>query len=210
MGENPPHQNLLPPHGARMDSPVPRADHVWEHRGWMTTVLAARTGGRWDVAEDLWAEIVASILERPSLLVGVLQIRAWLYRLAIHKAADWIRNQQRDGVRFSAIGSELLANDLVTSAELPPFELLLSDERRSDLQQTLARLSAEDQEVLYLKYLHHWSYIQIGEQLNLTPYQVTSRLRMARQRLKLALLQSPLAEDYSLDYQLGIHGVSND
>ena len=162
------------------------------------------------MAEELWADIVSWLVEQPERLADVSQLRPWLYRLACNKAADWIRNQQRNAQRFSSAGSELLAGDLVTSADLPPLEVLLSAEKGADLRQTLVQLAEEDQEVLYLKYLHEWNYAQIGEHLGLTSHQVTNRLRVARQRLKLALLQSPLAEEYSAEYQLGVQGVKND
>jgi RNA polymerase sigma factor (sigma-70 family) len=186
------------------------AQCFWEHRGWMTSVLAARTRGRWDVAEELWAELAANLVEKPESLNGVQHVRSWLYRLAFNRAADWVRSQQRNGQRFSSAGSERLAGDLVTSADLPPLEVLLGAERGADLQDTFARLEDEDQEILYLKYLHGWNYTQIGEHLSLTAHQVTHRLRLARQRLKLALLQSPLAEEYSAEYHLGTQGVRND
>jgi RNA polymerase sigma factor (sigma-70 family) len=210
MGENRSHRNVTRSCDDSHNSSQSAAQFVWEHRDWMTTVLAARTGGRWDVAEELWADLVASVVEQPESLKGVQQIRPWLHRLAVHKSADWVRGQQRNSQRFSSAGAELLAGDLVTSADLPPLELLLSDEKGADLRQTLAQLPPEDQEVLYLKYLHQWNYTQIGEHLSLTAHQVTHRLRVARQRLKLALLQSPLAEEYSAEYQLGIQGVKND
>ncbi|MBL8853641.1 MAG: sigma-70 family RNA polymerase sigma factor [Planctomycetaceae bacterium] len=210
MGGNLSHQDWPPSQDDSKETSQSRAQHVWEHRDWMTTVLAARTGGRWDVAEELWSDLVATLLEKFEALDAVKQIRPWLHGLAVHKAADWVRGQQRHAQRFSPAGSELLAYDLVTSADLPPLESLLRDEKGADLRQTLAQLPVEDQEVLYLKYLHQWNYSQIGEHLSLTSHQVTNRLRVARQRLKLALLQSPLAEDYSTEYQLGIQGVKYD
>lgn len=209
MGDNS-HQNQLLSRDDTKETSLSAVQCVWGHRDWMTSVLAARTGGRWDVAEELWADLIAQMVEKPGALMGVLDLRPWLYRLACHKAADWVRGQQRDTDRICAAGTDLLSDDSVPSNDLPPLELLLNHERVRDLQQTLARLPADDQEVLYLKYLQQWNYAQICEHLSLTSHQVTNRLRTARQRLKLALLQSPLADQYASEYQLGIHGVAND
>jgi RNA polymerase sigma factor (sigma-70 family) len=170
--------------------------HVLPQRDWILSVLAARTGGRWDVAEDLWADIVSWLVEQPERLAEVSQLRPWLYRLACNKAADWIRRRQRDAQLHAPSGGELLASDLLPSTDLPPLQILLGIEQHAELAKIMGQLVADDQEVLYLKYAHGWNYTQIGEHLGLTNHQVTNRLRMARQRLKLALLNSSLGEDY--------------
>ena len=190
------HRTADPALGLSEGSP-PTIDSVLTHRDRVISILAARTGGRWDVAEDLWANIVMILVEQPKKLADVSRLQPWLYRLACNKAADWIRQQQRTAEHHLASGGELLANDLLPSSEHPPLAVLMQLERHNELMRTIGLLPPEDQEVLYLKYAHGWSYDQICEQMGLTHYQVTNRLRVARQRLKLELLKSPLAAECS-------------
>jgi len=176
-------------------------DDVLQQRPWLLTVLRARTGGCWDVAEDLWSTLVADLIERPDSLGQVQQLGPWLYRLACRRAVDWHRQQQRiaSGPAIESLVDEFA--DSPTARELPPLEALLAGERRTDVQQTMGQLAPEDQEVLYLKYQHGWDYRRIAEHLELTTNQVTHRLRLARGHLKLALLRSPLADDYATTFQ---------
>ncbi len=209
MGETDSHQHEQIT-GNSDDLPQWELRHVLEQRQWLMTILLTRTGGRWEVAEDLWSGMVAEVVERPSILSQVQRLQPWLYRLACNKTADWVRGQKRAAKTFPECANGLATSDHVISGELPPLELLLEGERQSDLRQMMGQLQAEDQEVLYLKYAHGWNYSQIGQHLGLTQHQVTNRLRAARQRLKLALLRSPLADDYSAVFQFGTEGKIND
>lgn len=176
-------------------------EHVLQQRPWMLTVLRTRTGGCWDVAEDLWSMLVSDLIERPDSLGQVQQLGPWLYRLGCRRAADWHRQQRRSagGQALESLVDEFA--EPPTTRELPPLEALLAGERQADLQQIMGQLPPEDQEVLYLKYQHHWDYRRIAEYLGVSLSQVTHRLRLARGRLKLALLRSPLADDYATTFQ---------
>lgn len=170
---------------------------VLQQRPWVLTVLLTRTGGRWDVTEDLWSSLIAELVERPELLNQVERLGPWLYRVVCRRAADWYRQESgRAGVSLVELPSDGAATPQ-SVRELPPLEALLAGERQADLRETLGRLPPDDQEVLYLKYQHGWDYSRIAEHLGLTHLQVTHRLRRARDHLKAALLRSPLAEDYA-------------
>jgi RNA polymerase sigma-70 factor (ECF subfamily) len=87
-----------------------------------------------------------------------------------------------------------LARRPTAPPETPVLPLILTagrdgtDERPLQwLTQGLARLSAEDRELITLKHLDGLSYHALAERLDIPPGTVMSRLYFARQRLRVAL-----------------------
>jgi RNA polymerase sigma-70 factor (ECF subfamily) len=115
-----------------------------------------RTGSRYD-AEDLTARTFYKALAN----LGRYQHRgspfsAWLYRIAHNLVANWHRDRERR--------KAIPLDDLALAGEERPAAraLLESGERKEALRKAIARLPADRQELLILKYVTGLSNEEIG------------------------------------------------
>lgn len=152
------------------------------------SVVTARLGGDVHAADDVLSSVFADIVARPESVANVREPGPWLYRVAVNRAADWVRRRRRERGEGEATMSAAMTQ--VPARELEPIDLLLQRESQHQLVAALASLAAEDAEILTLKYEHGWSYDRIQKYLDLSPGQVANRLRTARLRLKQQLQQS--------------------
>ncbi len=166
------------------------------HRPWLRTVFLARTRGNFAVAEDLLSDLIAELVRCPDKLKGVEQLAPWLYRAAVNRSTDWMRNEKRSRAFFERIASDPTLTCETDRLALAPIDLLLMIERRQSIRDALATLTAEDVEILTLKYCHAWSYSQLEKHLGIELNMIANKLRTARSRLKVALLQTEHADEF--------------
>jgi RNA polymerase sigma factor (sigma-70 family) len=164
------------------------AERVLAHQNWLMTVFSTRLGKYRHVAEDLFANLLAELVAGKHDLHQIEALEPWLYRLSVNKANDWLRNEQR----YKSAREKLASIQGGTNKSIDqslPLDVVLLGERSQLLQKALDSLDVEDAEILNLKYLHDWSYVQLEKHLGLSQSQITHHLRLARQRLKQILLQ---------------------
>lgn len=68
-----------------------------------------------------------------------------------------------------------------------PLSWLLTEERRGQVHDALAKMPKRDAEILLLKYTEDWSYHAIAEHLGVSESAVETRLHRARHRLRTEL-----------------------
>jgi RNA polymerase sigma-70 factor (ECF subfamily) len=78
--------------------------------------------------------------------------------------------------------------------EYDPLEWLLGDERRKLIRTALSKLAPRDAEILLLKYVEDWNYVQIAERLGVSHSAVETRLHRARARMREALMDLQVVE----------------
>lgn len=172
------------------------ADELLVHRPWLRTVVLARTRGNVAVTDDLLSDLIAEIVRCPDKLKDVEQLAPWLYRAAINRVTDWLRKEQRTKVFFAQIARDPTITFETDRFALEPIDMLLLNERRQSIRDALATLTDEDVEILTLKYCHAWSYSQLEQHLGIELNLIANRLRTARSRLKVALLQTEHADEF--------------
>ncbi len=127
-----------------------------------------------DVVQDAWVDIVRNIrrLREPA------SFRAWAFRIVSNKAADLIR--QRDRQRS-------LAKE-VTEQKQSSNHCGATGQRDVDAQslvtQCIQSLPVNCQQILSMKYMDHMSTSEIAEALGIPVGTVKSRLHFARGKLK--------------------------
>lgn len=126
-------------------------------------------------AEDLVQEVFLRALESEE---EPDQARPWLYRIA----RNLCLNQLRDGARRGAgrLRTGFDAADSRTGA----LTRLVGAERDGQVNDWLARLSTEHQEVLRLRYAEDLSRAEIAEVLQIPPSLVKTRLYEGVRRLR--------------------------
>jgi RNA polymerase sigma factor (sigma-70 family) len=172
------------------------AERLEATRPWLRSVLATRTGGDRAVADDLLSGMFTDLLAKPHQCVNVVNLPAWLYRMAVNRAVD---QQRRNGRERRAHGllAEGQANGHKARGHLVcPLDLMIEGERNRVFESAILSLDEADRELLAMKFKQGLSYQQMAERTSADPGQIANRLRTAKARLKSALLESPYAEEF--------------
>ena len=130
------------------------------------------TGGEAD-AKDLLQELFIKLARQP-IPAGVLNVRAWLLRLAHHQAIDWLRKHQvRRRAEEAAPPEMFAAQDDPDQAELA---------RR--LTRALTILPLEQRSVAQLKLWDGLTFEEIAEVQGIPLNTAASRYRYALEKLR--------------------------
>lgn len=140
----------------------------WQRRLWRHALrLTGDEQAAWDVTQQTWLGIVRGLrrLEDPA------RFRAWAYRIATRKAADWVRRRRS---RRAAPAGDM--------ADAPAATRGGRDE--TGVGELLAMLDAGKRLVLCLHYYDRFSVDEIGVVLGIPAGTVKSRLHHARGELR--------------------------
>lgn len=154
---------------------------ILEKHGAQLHALLTRLTLRAEVAEDLLQELFLKLAQSHHLAAAA-NPRAYVFRAAIHLAFDWRRSQ-----RFTLS----LPVDQAVSAASSPLERLIDAEEFEQVLDALRFLSKLGRQVVVLRYLQHWDYADIAQQLGKTEHQV--RGLCAKALAQLRALLSPTA-----------------
>src|ERR1043166_140339 len=126
---------------------------------------------------DLLQELFMKLANRPGLLEGVRDQRAFLLRLAHNLAIDLIRRRTTRGKIYEGFAGETVP------AFVPASE---PDERafREELSTALAELAQEQRAVVHLKVWEGFPFDQIAEVLEIPPNTAASRYRYGLEKLR--------------------------
>ena len=161
-------------------------EQLLSHFDWLRIVVRSRLSQPQNV-DDVLQDVMADALAvNPA---EIRMVKPWLYRLAIRKVYLSRRSAGRKRRAYNRLETE----DSKTSDS--PLDLVLGKERRHLVAVAMKKLSGKDIEVLVLKYVHHWSYQTISDNLGISLSKVTHRLRLARARLRTELTKMIDAED---------------
>jgi len=153
----------------------------WQPRLWRhARRLTGRRDAAWDVLQETLLAMVRSLhrLDDPALF------RAWVYRIATNKAADWTRKQQRDRKLAEAVAN----NGDPRSLDVQQQQDIRSTHEPNDdvkrLHDAMRKLSGDRQSILAMHYLEDMGMAEISVALDIPAGTVKSRLYHARLQLK--------------------------
>jgi len=113
--------------------------------------LLVRLVGRPEVAEDLVQETLLRAFRSAGTYRPEGKLRAWLFRIAVNLARDWVRRRPREP-SVGLDGGPDGTGPPVAAPEAPPDAGLLGRERAAHVEAAMARLSEPDRLVLLLRY----------------------------------------------------------
>jgi RNA polymerase sigma factor (sigma-70 family) len=146
----------------------------------LVVYAAQLLGGDAERARDIVQEAFFRLCSEPPERVGP-HLREWLYTVCRNLAID-VRRKER---RMRTMGETPV--DTFASSDIDPFHLIEDQDSFSKVQAAMQHLSANQQEVVRLKFQHGMSYKQISEVTNLTVTNIGFLLHTAlnalRQRL---------------------------
>ncbi len=136
---------------------------------------------RWlnsDTALDIAQEAFLRLWKQWEQGESILNPRAWLLRVARNLAED----HAKSAFRRNGTDPPQTMNGVCSSDPLP-VEQLAQQETFAELRQVMQELSAQDREILTLRYALDYGTSQIAEALAINTTAVHMRLSRARQRV---------------------------
>jgi RNA polymerase sigma-70 factor (ECF subfamily) len=127
------------------------------------------------VAEDLLQEVFVSVWEGANRFRGQSKVSTWLFRIAHHRAVDWLRK------RRPALLEE--NRPLFSDRDLEPEMETLAAWREDQVQAALAQLSVDHRAILELVFFHELSYREVAQVMDCPVGTVKSRVSYAKRDL---------------------------
>lgn len=137
--------------------------------------------GNLSVAEDLMEDTFCDLIVCKNRYKGKSQFKTYLFAVARHKAADYLRRLPRQA------GMPLEEADRAEEKSLEA--RVIADERGEQVNAALEKLSPDYRAVLHLLYFEEMPYGQAGAVLRKTPKQIKNLAYRARQALKTEMEQ---------------------
>jgi len=137
-------------------------------------------------ARDVLQEVFLKLTAQPGRLVGVLEMRAFLLRLAHRQAIDAHRRRRTHDAAIERAAAESV---ILFAPGADPDEASF----RAALTEALAELPAEQRAVVHLKLWEQMTFAEIAEALDIPANTAASRYRYGLDKLQ-ALLR-PLYEE---------------
>ena len=141
------------------------------------TVLSfvRRQVGSLEEAEDIVLEVFTAALESKNLLLlDEQKQQAWLHQVAYNKCMDYYRRSHRK----PAVSLNLLVEEVYDDDEREPDKLAVQQEEYALLRQHLTQLTAQQREILQLKFGHDLRSPEIARRMNKSESAV--RMMLAR------------------------------
>lgn len=95
----------------------------------------------------------------------------WLYSIAYNLCIDYFRKNKQ-----YFVGLE----EARETADITPEEVYIANQQRNTVESLIDQLKPEYREVIYLRYMQHYAYEEIAEQLNIPLGTVKTRIHRAK------------------------------
>jgi RNA polymerase sigma-70 factor (ECF subfamily) len=153
--------------------------------------LAYRMVSDHQVAEDLLQDAFVAVWRRShtySPRTGAA--RNWLISILHHRAIDYLRKLRRRSSLQTTSLEPIEFDESLASADA--WETAWQDLQRSQLQEALHHIPAEQRQVIELAYFQGWTHVAIAQHTHTPLGTVKARLRLGLRHLKVVLAQMGL------------------
>ena len=166
-------------------------EELFERYRSMVYGLTLRVLGDHEEALDVSQEVFLTIYRKMGTFRGESSLKTWIYRIAVHRAANrcrwWNRLRRRGSVSLEehiskSPNSELFYN--LKSETQSPEEALLLQEERARIQRLLYELPLQQRIAVIMRDIEGLSYEEIAESLQVSLGTVKSRIARGREALK--------------------------
>lgn len=161
----------------------------------MVFTLAVRLLRNRELAEETAQDVFVKAYQGLKGFRGTSKFSTWLYKIAYYRILDVADAENRKpGLRSDLLPEKVTARSLEDT-----WSQLMERERRTVLDEALARLDPDDRALLSLFYLQEQSLQEVAEITGLNPGTVKVRLFRARERLRASLerhMNGKILEDY--------------
>jgi len=134
-------------------------------------------------AEDIFQDIFIKLLEQPNIYQNRARFKIWVYRVAVNRCLNEIRNRKKRNVKPQQVTEALQMNQKASNSQFSQIELKI------EIQQAVKLIPFEQQTVLILKYYHKLTYPEISQIIKCPVGTIKSRMHYAIQNLRELLIQ---------------------
>ncbi len=174
---------------ARRDDPDAYALLVQRYQRGVVNLMY-RLVGEWQTALDLAQEVFLRVYQTLDAYDDSRPFKPWLYRIATHRAYDYLRHQaRRTRVITTVEASPDFSGD---ERHTNPQNAVIQGEIRQAVEDIVSSLPVRYRTVIVLRYLEDMSYREIAEALNIPLGTVKTRIHRARDLLRAALEEKDL------------------
>jgi|SRR5438270_9704767 len=147
-------------------------------------------------AADTTQEVFLKVFRGMKHFHGESSLKTWIYRIALHEAANrkrwWFRHKSRETSiepnEHDAEGLSLAAKDILADEGESPFDSAAHEEVRQRVEDEVHKIPEPYRTTLILRDLEEMSYEEIAEITQVTLGTVKSRLTRGREALKQRLI----------------------
>jgi RNA polymerase sigma factor (sigma-70 family) len=156
---------------------------LWqEHHAWLFSVcLRQMSGGHADAADAVSRTMLVAWEKLPRSACAIVNLQAWLTRLACNVCVDMHRERRRRTRVVEAFGT--IDHQPGTRDVASPERDAISAEQCRAILVAIAALPPALRDVAELRFLHEQSYETISTRLSLQPANARKRLQQAREML---------------------------
>lgn len=150
---------------------------------WLTVRITGDRSG----AEDAVQEAYLRLFENRRKLDAGKSVAAYLRKIAVHAAIDWLRRERRMDIRADLSEAETGEPPAETGATAAAAETAVH--RRLDLETALCRLPEIYRTILALRYGEDLTYAQIAALLDISVPAVALRIKRGKAHLRRILAE---------------------
>lgn len=164
------------------DSPIDWSETLKENESWLRTIIAARVGEAAAV-EEVFQEVSLAAIRQKAPIQDKTKVSPWLYRLAVTQSLLYRRTmgRKRNLINRYTEKVPLVEYD---QKQVDPLNWLMYEERNQLVKKVIEQLPKKQKELLFLKYVHDWSYKEMAEKLGISISAIQSQLHRARALLR--------------------------
>jgi RNA polymerase sigma-70 factor (ECF subfamily) len=144
-------------------------------------------------APDVSQEVFIKVFLKIGDFRGDSSLKTWVYRIAVHEAANrrrWFsRHRRRETCALQDDDSEIRLGRYLADEAESPFDATYRQEQRNLLRKVLRRMDERLRVVVILRDVEGLSYIEISETLQISLGTVKSRILRGRELLRSKLQQ---------------------
>lgn len=166
-------------------------EELFERYSSMVSSLAFRILGDQQEALDVSQEVFLTIFRKMDSFRGESSLKTWIYRIAVHRAANrfrwWNRLRRRGTVSLEehlAKNAEREFSGDLNSGIQSPEEALLQQEERTEIERLLLQLPVQQRIAVVMRDIEGLSYEEIAESMQINVGTVKSRIARGRETLK--------------------------
>jgi len=156
-------------------------------------LLYRLTGSR-ETAEDLMQETFLRVVRNIGSYEHDGRFESWLFRIAANLARDHARKRKRRGatatIDFSISAKDSSSYDLADLRQADPAAEVDQREAQQRVNQSLARLSEADREIILLRHFSGLSFNEIAQMLGIPVGTALARAHRALRKLR-RMLEGP-------------------
>lgn len=163
-------------------------DLVTRHRGRVYAMIqnmVKNDADAWDLSQEVFLKVWKALPK----FEARAKFSTWLYRIVHNVVYDWMRKKKLKSA--GEFDDQLMKESQIAvgarttpSQDARPDEALRNDELRGRIEEAMAKLSPEHQEVVMLREVQGLDYKEIAEVMEISMGTVMSRLFYARKKLQ--------------------------